>query len=116
MLCEVLEPIQTRRGVLQTGTHADIPKEVFFKLAGKVRRISDHPTAKPFTELQCGSCLYLGWVGVRRCCRHPNNDRLIAGGDCNGKNYINRYMKIIPTKKIDWPEPVAITESNFNHW
>jgi len=115
MLCEILEPIQTRRGILQAGTHAEIPSEVFLKLAGKVRRIQNPRTAKPFDELACGSCIYFGWQGVDHYCRHPNNDRLIAGDDCSGKNYIDRYTKIPPTKKRDWPEPIDITERNYKH-
>ena len=46
MLCEILQPIQTRCGVLQKGTLADIPQEVFRKLSGKVRSISNEPEIK----------------------------------------------------------------------
>ena len=100
MLCEILEPIQTRRGLLPAGTRADIPEEIFLKLMGKVRRLTPQPERKLFEDLRCGECLYLGWKGVRHYCRHPTNPRLINGVDCEGLNYIDRYKKRSPTKQI----------------
>ena len=107
MLCEILESISTRQGTLHPGTIADIPEEVFLKLTGKVRMV-EQPTAKPFTELACGSCLYFGWEGLNHYCRHLNNNRIIAGVDCGGRYYVDRYKKRSPNKKKDWLEPVTM--------
>ena len=66
---------------------------------------------KPFTELACGTCLYFGWEGVKHYCRHPHHDQLIAGVDCDGEDYIDRYRKTVPTKNKDYPEPVSIEQA-----
>ena len=107
MLCEVLQPIQTRRGVLQRGTLVDIPQGVFHRLFGKVRRVQ-----QAFSELACGTCLYFGWKGVEHYCRHPHHNRLIAGVDCGGRDYIDRYRKTLPTKRENRLEPVPIEQVN----